>query len=314
MSNTPNIISVSGGKDSTAMMLHARGTEAPNVSYVFADTGNEHPDVYEYLEYLESELDIYIQRVKADFTKRIAGKRKFVETKWREQGVDESVVLAAIEILQPTGNPFLDMCIWKGRFPSTKAQFCTMELKGEPILKQVMLPLLKRHKKVRSWQGIRWDESRRRSNYPYHERLDFNIWAYRPLLHWTADETFAIHTLNGIKPNPLYLKGMGRVGCMPCINCRKDELAEISNRFPEVIDRIRRWEEIVSIAAKRGCGTFFAAVSTTKETENIHHTTHGIDAAVNWSKTVYGGKQFDLFKQGEAIPSCSSNYGLCETQ
>jgi Lon protease-like protein len=34
---------------------------------------------------------------------------------------------------------------------------------------------------------------------------------------------------------------MGRVGCMPCINCRKDELREIALRFPETIERIERW-------------------------------------------------------------------------
>ena len=37
--------------------------------------------------------------------------------------------------------------------------------------------------------------------------------------------------------------GMGRVGCMPCINCRKDELLEISKRFPEVIERITRFQD-----------------------------------------------------------------------
>ena len=30
---------------------------------------------------------------------------------------------AAIEALQPTGNPFLDMCLWKGMFPSRTRAF-----------------------------------------------------------------------------------------------------------------------------------------------------------------------------------------------
>tara|TARA_R110002096_G_C14483916_1_gene714087 strand:+ start:55 stop:1050 length:996 start_codon:yes stop_codon:yes gene_type:complete len=313
ITGTPNVISVSSGKDSTAMMLLAREKEVKNLSYVIADTGNEHEDVWEYLDYLRDKLNVEIKIVKADFSRQIEGKREYIKTKWRAEGVDEKIVQSALGILHPTGNPFLDMCMWKGRFPSSQAQFCTGELKTAPILKQIMIPLLKEYKKVRSWQGLRWDESRRRSSKAYHERLDLNIWAYRPLLHWTADDVFAIHKKHGIKPNPLYLKGMGRVGCMPCINCRKDELSEISSRFPDVIERLREWESLVSQASKRGSGTFFAVFNNTKENQNIHYKTHGIDACVAWSKTVYGGKQFDLFKQGEKMPSCSSNYGLCET-
>ena len=35
----------------------------------------------------------------------------------------------ALAVLHPSGNPFLDLCLWKGRFPSRKAQFCTEHLK-----------------------------------------------------------------------------------------------------------------------------------------------------------------------------------------
>lgn len=51
-----NIISISGGKDSTALWLYAieRGVE---VTTVFADTGHEHPKTYQYIEYLQKNLD-----------------------------------------------------------------------------------------------------------------------------------------------------------------------------------------------------------------------------------------------------------------
>lgn len=67
----------------------------------------------------------------------------------------------------------------------------------------------------------------------------------------------------GIEPNPLSSQGMSRVGCMPCINCKKDELREIALRFPEVIDRISRWEQIVAQAAKRGAASFFTVKNMT---------------------------------------------------
>ena len=37
-----NVISFSGGKDSTAMLLLAIERDTPDLSVVFADTGNEH--------------------------------------------------------------------------------------------------------------------------------------------------------------------------------------------------------------------------------------------------------------------------------
>ncbi|MDP3978373.1 MAG: phosphoadenosine phosphosulfate reductase family protein [Pseudomonas sp.] len=163
---THNIVSVSGGKDSTATLLVAIALETQNLQAVFADTGNEHEQTYEYLDYLERATGVKIQRVKANFTRQIAGKRRFVEVKWREQGIDEEIVLAALEALQPTGNPFLDLCIWKGRFPSRKAQFCTMELKRDPMLEQVVMPLMAPNNMLISWQGVRADESLNRRYLP----------------------------------------------------------------------------------------------------------------------------------------------------
>lgn len=309
-----NLLSVSGGKDSTALILHALDRDIQNLRYVFADTGNEHDDVYEYLDYLEYSLGISIERVKPDFSKRIRKKREYVEKHWEADGVPQERIDAALEMLVPTGNPFLDLCIWKGRFPSTKVRFCTDELKTFPITEQVVFPILKAGGKVRSWQGIRADESRARAEYKMHQQIDFGIWVYRPLLHWNAADVFDAHRKHGIKPNPLYLKGMNRVGCMPCVMCRKDELSEIGRRFPDVIERIRRWEKIVSKASKQGSSTFFTAVSigNPQDGERIHHETHGIDSAVRWSMTTHGGVQYDLFKTGAEIPVCQSNYGLCE--
>ncbi|NUG32778.1 phosphoadenosine phosphosulfate reductase, partial [Acinetobacter baumannii] len=39
---------------------------------------------------------------------------------------------------------------------------------------------------------------------------------------------------------------------------------------------------------------------------------HGIHQLVEWSKTVRGGKQYDLVEQMTGIEACSSAYGLCE--
>ena len=149
-----NIVSCSGGKDSTALLLLAIVLEAENLQAVFADTGHEHPETYAYLDYLENKLGMTIRRIKPDFSMQIMRKRKKLEEGklkgWSDERRDR-----ALEVLQPTGVPFLDLCLWKGRFPSTKARFCTEELKRNPIINQVFLPLLDAGEQVYSWQGAR---------------------------------------------------------------------------------------------------------------------------------------------------------------
>lgn len=317
--STRNIVSVSGGKDSTATLLVAIALETENLQAVFADTGNEHEQTLQYLEYLEQATGVPITRVKADFSNQIAGKRRFIETKWREQGIEESVVLAALDTLQPTGNPFLDLCLWKGRFPSVRAQFCTLELKRDPMLEQVMLPLTEQGDMILSWQGVRADESLNRRYLPECDEVGGGLFNYRPILKWDIPAVFEAHRYMGIKPNPLYSQGMGRVGCMPCINCRKDELREIALRFPEAIDRIERWERLVQQASKCGAATFFAGSNAKHPKGSIAGMTAievmeiaSIRQAVEWSKTTRGGIQYDLLIATDKN-NCSSAYGLCES-
>lgn len=313
-----NIISVSGGKDSTALLLLAIERQPDNMQAVFADVGNEHDLTYDYVRYLEQATGVPIRWVKADFTRQISGKREYVLTKWAEKGVPQEAIDRAAAALAPTGVPFLDLCIWKGRFPSTKAAFCSEELKRNPITEQVQKPLLDAGDDVVSWQGVRRDESLRRSLLSETElKKTFEngaeLWNYRPILDWTAQDCFAMHRKHGIKHNPLYEMGMGRVGCMPCINCRKDELLEISKRFPEAIDRIRQWEAAVRQASKRGGATFFAAANHGEDlTVDQCMAIANIDAVVEWAKTSRGGKQYDFLRMQDEGPICTSSYGLCE--
>lgn len=298
-----NVLSISGGKDSTALWLHAieRGVE---VLTVFADTGHEHQKTYEYIDYLQRELGP-IKIVKADFTEQILRKREFIQTKWREQGIDEDIIQDALGVLKPTRIPFLDLCLWKGRFPSTKAPFCTQELKIRPIMEQIYIPLFEEGKHIISWQGIRAEESEKRSRLGEREDTPEGFEIYRPLIKWSADDVFATHRKHGIYPNPLYKEGMNRVGCMPCINSNKWEIYEIARRYPEVIERIDQWEKIIAKASKRGASSFFP------HNEIAGYNIHDY---VEWSKTSFGGIQYDLEKLlgFNEIPMCSSQYGLCE--
>lgn len=302
-----NVISLSGGKDSVATFLVCRELEPiESIELWFAETDNEHPLTYSYLDYLEQRFNLPIRRLKADFAQRIERKLAYVAEHWRAEGIDEAIVQSALGALVPTGIAFLDLCIWKGRFPSRKAQFCTEELKTVP-LQNAQCDLIDAGFAVWSWQGIRADESLERRYRPSFEQLDDFLFVNRPILRWTAADTFEAMACCNVKPNPLYTLGMKRVGCMPCINCGKDELSEIAKRWPEVIARIAQWEAAVKSASKRQGASFFPAPDDGRgELQG-----RNIADRVMWAKTSFGGKQFDILSELPA-PACYSHYGLCE--
>ena len=300
------MVSISGGKDSTATLLLALALDTPNLRAVFADTGHEHSATYEYVDYLERATGVKIEKVRANFDADIARKRLYIDTKWREEGISDEQIERALAVLHPTGNPFLDLCLWKGRFPSTKARFCSEELKRNPII-EYQMGLVDAGHTVMSWQGVRADESPSRARLPAIDELGGGLWNYRPILRWKVEDVFEAHRVAGIEPNPLYAQGMGRVGCMPCIHARKDELREIALRFPAEVERVAEWERLVSDASKRGRSSFFHASEGT-----VLFGQNTIEQTVRWSMTSRGGRQLDLDRLYSPVEACSSIYGLCE--
>lgn len=218
----------------------------------------------------------------------------------------------ALEALKPTGNPFLDLCIWKGRFPSRTAQFCTEELKRN-VAVAYQIDLADAGWTVVSWQGVRRDESMNRRNAKLFESIGPSMYAYRPIVEWTAAQVFEFCASRGIQPNPLYRQGMGRVGCMPCINVGKAELRQIAARFPEYIDTKSQWESHVSRASKRGHSTFFHKIDESgKSIDSAIFARNTVWKTVEWSRTSRGGRQFDMLADLIEPTACASAYGLCE--
>lgn len=315
---TIHVISVSGGKDSTALLVNALKRCPPgSVVPIFCDTGNEHQAVYDYLGYLEQALDVRITRLRADFTDRFAVRRMWIardqrtrrDKKGRKVRWSNKAKRRALAALKPSGNPFLDMCMLKGRFPSRKAQFCTEQLKRDMAV-EFQLGLLDQGHRVISWQGVRRDESEARRYAKAFERIGPRMWAFRPLVEWTALDVFGYCAESGIQPNPLYLQGASRVGCMPCINCSKDELRQIDMRWPEHLARISDWEYTVGQCSKRGFSTFFADSHAAKDRRQVFADLN-VWRRIEWSKTTRGGKQYDLLGQLDEPNHCASAYGLC---
>lgn len=325
-----HIVNVSGGKDSATVALLARNRGQPFALWM-ADTGNESPITWDYAHYLADFLGQPLNVARADFSRQLAGKRAFVATNWAEAGVPQVRIDRALEVLQPTGNSFLDLCLWKGRFPSRKAQFCTEFLKQKAMTDQAVMPALATAPVIQ-WLGVRRDESLNRRNAPMFQRVRVHgqrhgTALFRPIIHWTAENVFGFAAAHGLKPNPLYLQGFGRVGCFPCINASKDELAQIGRRYPEAIARLTEWEALVADASKRGAATFFASDVTPegaamgKALKARGGASAEESAALpwpravevfDWAKTTRGGRQYDLLGHADDGLSCTSQYGLCE--
>ena len=212
----------------------------------------------------------------------------------------------ALELLHPTGVPFLDLCMVRGGFPSRKRQFCTEYLKTIPLTEYAM-GLIDRGFAVWSWQGVRAEESPRRALAAPFEVVGGGLYINRPILRWKAADTFEAMRYCGIEANPLYKLGMSRVGCMPCINAQKTELREIALRFPEHVERISKWEKLVSSVCRQHSPVSFFHMGTQEHTGQAS-TIYNV---IQWAKTTRGGRQYDLLAEDDPI-ACSSAYGLCE--
>lgn len=238
--------------------------------------------------------------------------------------VPAHLIERAIAALRPTGIAFLDMAMLHGRFPGARTRFCTEELKLLPLMARKR-PLLDEGVDIVSWLGERAEESQARRNKRPIERIRYERASeiiYRPIHQWTAEQVFAISARHGLRPNPLYLHGLTRVGCFPCILCKKAELRQIAQRFPHVIDQLEEWETIVGLVSRRAVfdpnpiTTFFAAPMVPGDPDDHHRA--AIRHAAEWATTSRGGRQFDLLNLAERDAGdedgflCESAYGLCE--
>lgn len=182
-----NIVCFSGGKDSTALILWAM-ENLTDFTTVYCDTGWEHPITYAYIQEINEKL--------------LSGK-----------------LVTLTSSKYPNG--FVQLVEMKGRVPSPMARFCTDALKVKPMIEWLKTI----DDEITIYLGIRADESANRSKMAAREWSDdYDAWIERPLLSWPAEKCFALMAQHGIKPNPLYLMGAGRVGCFPCVMVNMREL------------------------------------------------------------------------------------------
>jgi 3'-phosphoadenosine 5'-phosphosulfate sulfotransferase (PAPS reductase)/FAD synthetase len=285
------VLGFSGGVDSQALGLVMR-LAYPHDELIFLNSdagGNEHPLTDGFIRWYSDSIFpvVAIQAIIADLAD--VGTRDGAIGERRRQFKDSDPLT------------FNRLAFVKGIFPSRKRQFCTEYLKLRPQQRWCRENLHDRGIEFERYIGVRADESHFRARLPRRQWDDFfDVYLNRPILSWSKQQCFDFLKKHGEPVNPLYTMGFNRVGCAPCINSNKDDIRNWAARFPEMIAKVRHWEEEVG-------RTFFAPMVPGMEINNV-------DAVVSWSKMARGGKMLSLpFAEAEAAAnSCVSKYGLCE--
>jgi 3'-phosphoadenosine 5'-phosphosulfate sulfotransferase (PAPS reductase)/FAD synthetase len=304
-----NLIGLSSGKDSTALLgwaIHESGYPRESIVCVFTDTENEYEEVYQQIR----DLNAYCAKHGVAQVVYLRASGDWVDKFW----------------MFPL---FLALAVWKGRFPSSKARFCTEFLKIKPLEKFIAELRCKGHE-ITSHSGVRASESHERAAMEEYAQDIFGCKTRRPLLKWTISDVWEAHRKWDLPINPLYRMGWKRVGCRICIMSNKADVRRTLRKRPEILSIYRGWELIVgAYRVARGSITDYSswfhrktvplrfrsrAVNTKKGMMNVAT----IDDVAKWSMTQRGAKlqitkemlDEEDFNLDDSHAPCQS--GLCE--
>ena len=291
------VVSVSGGKDSTAACLHLRelGYGPDDYDRIFMDTGWESPRSYEYLR---------------DVLPEVIGDITWLQAKVELEGEAEALSLSYEERLG-FYSPMVRLVIKKGMFPSRMVRWCTRALKLKPSKAYIA----EMEDEPVNVVGIRAEESARRASMPEHDWSDtLRCAVWRPLINWTFEDVAAIHRRHGVRPNPLYFSGADRVGCYPCIYARKSEIRHFVDTNDSRLGIIRDLEQDVarlSRARHKAQGKPHNFDPTWFQCRTGNDPFWPIDHVARWSLTKRGGRQYELF--GPPPDAGCMRWGMCDT-
>ena len=211
--NQYHAVSLSGGKDSTAMLLLMIERGMPIDVVLTADTGMEFPEMYEHLakvdDYLFRERDLHITTLRHP---KGFEWMMFEEPKQRKSSIENRARYG----VPPYGNGW----------PGIRVRWCTGQLKTHLVNKEVNR--LKADKAALHYVGVAADEAKRCKNDIY------------PLVMWGITEADALQICydRGFDWDGLY-EIYHRASCWCCPLQRIDELRKLRIHHPELWARLR---------------------------------------------------------------------------
>ena len=197
-----NIVSFSGGKDSTAMLLRMIELGYKIDKIVFADTSFEFPELYDYIKRVEKHIRRKITILKPE---------KGLFEKWFYGEVTRGVNKG-----KTRGFPLVAFPCWWSRESKLK-------------------PLMKYQKDADNvYIGIAYDEKERMSI------KDDNL--VYPLIEWEWTEQDCINYLNKKDLfNPLYVN-FDRLGCWFCQKQSEKSLYVLWKNYPDLWNKLKEWD------------------------------------------------------------------------
>lgn len=173
------VVNYSAGKDSTTTLAIAHTLFGDRVHAVMADTDNEHNLTIEFARTIHEQIGCSpVKIVKKIYTEEDFNKRRaYLQNNWPKRqvirmgayrgivmpslarsdtkfgrawlrtaerwGIDfETALEAALSVMHPSGNSFLDCALLHGKFPMLRDRFCTDELKIQIAFDMAMQPML----------------------------------------------------------------------------------------------------------------------------------------------------------------------------
>ena len=215
------IVSFSGGKDSTAMLLRLLEEKRPVDMILFVDTGLEFPAMYDHIDKVEQYIGRPITRIKAehDFEYYFchAPIKRGDPEKFRQQfGSDY--------------NGFG----WMG----PKMRWCTNRLKDAP--RERYLRELRKKYTLHQYVGLAADEE-----YRLERKNNQSTECVHPLVEWSMTEADCLRYCSerGFDWNGLY-QHFRRVSCWLCPLQPLDELRALWEHFPELWEMLKKYESM----------------------------------------------------------------------
>ena len=181
----PFSVSFSGGKDSQSVLdLVTRVIHSDDITIIFSDTTLEHDLTY---KTVDESVKFYKEKCPG-LTFNVAKPVKSASELFKDMGL-----------------------------PSRFHRWCTPALKTAPYNKLIN-ELVDADSKIIVFEGVRGEESVQRSKY---KRIADgakhpSVINARPILYWNFSEVVLYNFYRNLPMNPLYRKGLSRVGCELC--------------------------------------------------------------------------------------------------